>query len=202
MGKGCQIHESDECSKKTTYHEVWKHIWQLKVLGAINFNFNFFWWKTYNNMLPTKENFFKRCSVQDPLCPLRGTCLESMGHILWSCPSLVKSSRNNRSIQKLALMERDGLCLVEQLIGKLDERDLEVAVTVAYRIWLCRNLVVFGGQFRPPMRVALSSLEAVENFHLSNKELGQKAVTLSRHLFLDLRSLSLEKGTLGSDMPA
>jgi hypothetical protein len=39
-------------------------------------------------------------------------------------------------------VESDGLCLIEKLMETLDEDELEVEVTVARKIWLCRNYVV------------------------------------------------------------
>ena len=47
------------------------------------------------------------------------------------------------------VVESDGLCLIERLMETLDEDELEVAVTVARKIWLCRNYVVYGGNFLP-----------------------------------------------------
>jgi len=65
------------------FYEVWKTIWKLKV-PAITKNFL---WKICNNLLPTKENLFKKNIVQDPLCPFCRVDIETIGHILWSCPS-------------------------------------------------------------------------------------------------------------------
>lgn len=67
-------------------------------------------------------------------------------------------------------MESDGLCLIEKLMEVLDEDELEVAVTVARRIWLRRNSVVHGGIFYPPARVAQDAKEVAEAFVRSNEE--------------------------------
>jgi hypothetical protein len=55
------------------------------------------------------------------------------------------------------VVESDGLCLIEKLMETLDEDELEVEVTVARKIWLCRNYVVYGGSFYPPSQVAQSA---------------------------------------------
>jgi hypothetical protein len=68
-------------------------------------------------------------------------------------------------IQKLSIMESDGLCLSEKLIENFDEDDLEVAITMSRRIWLCRNYVVYRGTLTSPSQLIESSQEAVEGFH-------------------------------------
>jgi hypothetical protein len=70
-------------------------------------------------------------------------------------------------------VESDGLCLIEKLMETLDEDELEVEVTVARKIWLCRNYVVYGGSFYPPSQVAQSAKEAEEDFIQANKEAEQ-----------------------------
>ena len=65
-------------------------------------------------------------------------------------------------------MESDGLCLIEKLKENFDEDDLEVAITMSRRIWLCRNLVVYGGILTSPSQLTKSFQEVVEGFHQAN----------------------------------
>jgi hypothetical protein len=101
MEKARSVKEKGECSKKAIYSEVWKKIWKLKVPGVKK---NFLW-KVGNNILPTKENLYKKKITQDPLCPICGLFSESVGHILWSCSSSVAVWQEcSRRIQKLSFM--------------------------------------------------------------------------------------------------
>jgi hypothetical protein len=43
--------------------------------------------KVSNNLLPTKENLYKRKMVHDPLCPICRLKVEIVSHILWRCQS-------------------------------------------------------------------------------------------------------------------
>ena len=44
-------------------------------------------WKVCNNILPTKENLFKKIIVSDPTYAICDLGTKTIGHILWSCPS-------------------------------------------------------------------------------------------------------------------
>lgn len=53
----------------------------------------------------------------------------------------------HNKIQKLSILESDGLCLFEKLMEQLYYTDLELVAFLARRIWLRRNSVIFGGEF-------------------------------------------------------
>jgi len=60
-----------------------------------------FLWKICNNLLPTKKNLFHRRVVDYQLCPICTVKAESVGHILWECPSAMDVwSWGTRSLQK------------------------------------------------------------------------------------------------------
>jgi len=79
-------------------------------------------------------------------------------------------------------MESNGLCIVKQLMEKLDAEDLEVAITVACILWLRRNSFVFKGEFTPPSQLVTSANDGVENFHLANQSLEPNDSSLVQHL--------------------
>ena len=62
---------------------LWKVVWKVKGPPVVNL----FLWKAYRDILATKENLFRRKIVHDPLCPICGLKIETMGHILWNCGS-------------------------------------------------------------------------------------------------------------------
>ena len=76
--------EKDEasCSNTQGVQLLWKTIWDINVLRVAKL----FLWKVCN-ILPIRENLFRRKIVSDPLCPTCGKEPETICHILWSCPS-------------------------------------------------------------------------------------------------------------------
>jgi hypothetical protein len=46
-----------------------------------------FLWKACQNILPTKENLYRRHITQDSLCPICGREDETHVHIMWNCLS-------------------------------------------------------------------------------------------------------------------
>jgi len=58
-------------------------IWSLRVPNPVKV----FMWKACHNILPTKENLFKRRVVDNKLCPCCEREEETTLHALWGCPS-------------------------------------------------------------------------------------------------------------------
>lgn len=126
---------------------VWKKIWNLNVPGAVKT----FLWRVCHNSLPTWANLHKREITIDPLCPLCGMYLETIGHVLWSCATATTVwIECKRKIQKLSIWETYGLLLFEQWKDHLEDEDLELVVFLARRLWLRRKIVVFGGPLSTP----------------------------------------------------
>ena len=69
------------------------------------------------------------------MCPVCNIVKESMEHIIWSCPSAVDVwSCGSRRIQKSISGNRMFANLFEELIGRYDQRELEIFVVVARQI--------------------------------------------------------------------
>jgi hypothetical protein len=84
------------CLKGSTIEMVWRTIWKIKGPRVVHL----FLWKACQNPLPIKANLHRRQINSNPLCPIYGIEEETLGHILWSCPSakdvrhiIVKSSK-------------------------------------------------------------------------------------------------------------
>ncbi|XP_042952198.1 uncharacterized protein LOC122289281 [Carya illinoinensis] len=60
----------------------WNAIWHLEVIGKVKH----FLWKSVSNLLPTKENLFKKKILDSPLCPVCDRGIETTLHGLWECP--------------------------------------------------------------------------------------------------------------------
>jgi hypothetical protein len=46
-----------------------------------------FAWRACQNLLPTRDNLYKRKVIQDPSCPCCSYAIETVIHSLWSCPA-------------------------------------------------------------------------------------------------------------------
>lgn len=61
----------------------WRNIWDLIVPSVTKM----FLGKDANNLLPTKENLFKRKVVKESSCLVCNAEIESIMHVLWTCPA-------------------------------------------------------------------------------------------------------------------
>ena len=83
MVKENGIREGGSCSNAQDMAALWKGIWKINCARVVKT----FLWQACTNILPTKKLLFKRHIMADPLCPICGLEIESIGHILWACPS-------------------------------------------------------------------------------------------------------------------
>jgi hypothetical protein len=110
-----------------------------------------FLWKVSLNLLPTKDNLYRKKIAQDPLCPICLQEQETTGHIQWGCrPSQAVWQESSRKIHKISLAEDDGMALLQALHEKLEEHDFIHVILMARLIWLRRNSFVFDRLFSPP----------------------------------------------------
>jgi hypothetical protein len=61
--------------------------------------------------------------------------------------------------------ENDLLCLFGRPMEWVDEEELELVATIARRIWLRRNFVVYGGDLMHASQLVKSAKDLVEEFH-------------------------------------
>lgn len=129
--------------------------------------------KVCNNSLPTCENLHERKIILDTLCPVCGLFSETIGHVLWSCSAATAVWMEcTRRIQKLSIVESDSLLFIEALFSLLEDEDLELVFFLSRRLWLRRNIVVFGGNLTPPFQVFRQGVEALEDYRLSFLDTG------------------------------
>lgn len=116
-----------EYSVKSGYHEIrknrmglnsaastsgvidssfWKDVWGARVPQKINI----FIWKVYHNILPLRENLWKKKVVQSKICPICHKEDETIEHALllcnWTRPVWYGS--------QLQVFERDGLASIQK----------------------------------------------------------------------------------------
>lgn len=143
----------------------WKSLWAMNVPGV----FKNFMWKVSLNLLPTKDNLYRKKIAQDPLCPICLRERETTGHILWGCrSSQAVWQESSRKIQKISLAEDDGMALLQALHEKLEEHDFIHVILVAQLIWLRINSFIFDGLFYPPSLLVQQACDSREAFESAN----------------------------------
>ena len=125
-----------------------------------------FLWQACNNVLPTKENLFKRKITDDPLCTVCLMEVETAGHALWSCTAardvwVEMSTKTQKNISE----ENEFSYILLRLLDRLEESEFEKVACIAQEIWLRRNKLVFEGPFTHPKTVAIIAAEQLD-FHL------------------------------------
>ncbi|XP_062152012.1 uncharacterized protein LOC133860414 [Alnus glutinosa] len=80
-----ELQERDRGQSSTVKKEseVWRSLWNLSVPNPVKI----FMWRACSNILPTKQNLFKRQVVEDDRCPWCRQEEETIVHALWSCPA-------------------------------------------------------------------------------------------------------------------
>ncbi|XP_042979926.1 uncharacterized protein LOC122310106 [Carya illinoinensis] len=122
-----------ECSREVQKDESWRSIWNLTVPNATKF----FLWKAGNNLLPTKDNLFKRKVVDENSCPLCSREVETNMHVLWECYAANDIwTEDGSRVQKWNRTETDFLKLWESLMQKLniDELELMALLTLSWSL--------------------------------------------------------------------
>jgi len=156
--------ESSSASQSNPY---WQHLWKIKVPRSVTL----FLWRACNEILPTNKNLFKRKVVPAPVCPLCGVDEESTSHVLWRCPAAQAIwSCCGRSINKSVVMEDNFFGIFCYLCDRLDSEEMELAVIVAHKIWLRRNLMVFGGSIPSPSILVKGAKDLLGDFRKSFEE--------------------------------
>lgn len=137
MEKQRREQEAGGCSTAPNLRVFWKLVWSLPAPTVLK---NFIW-RVCHNLLPTKENLYRKGIVDDPKCSLCQVDSESVCLAFWSCPSaLVAWQEGSRRVQKLSILASDGLMLMQQILEKLDEGDAIEAIIVARLLWLRHNM--------------------------------------------------------------
>lgn len=158
---------SAEGSSGSGKTELWKEIWGLSVP---NVEKNFLW-RACHDILPTRENLWKRKVISDPLCPVCGIEVETGFHILWNCPSAMDVwSLCSVKFQKSSFQGPRFMQVVEGVFKKCTQEELQQFVGIARRIWLRRNEVVHGGGFTHPSVILQQSLRAIAEFNAVHEQ--------------------------------
>jgi hypothetical protein len=156
---------------------LWRRLWSVKLPRYILL----FLWRACNDILPTKNNLYKRKVVTDQLCPMCSSEAEFVGHALWRCVSAQAVwGCCEGPIQKSSVEAEEFFDIFAILCDRLEDTELERFASVAHKIWSRRNRLVFGGTILPPTVLIKEAIELVEDFRkaqLGSADLGQGGQT-------------------------
>jgi hypothetical protein len=150
------------CSSRQKASQVWKELWKLDVPNVDKV----FFWRACKNILPTRENLFKRKIISDHSCPVCGIEEETISHILWQCPSAQDVwSVGCRKFQKSFFPTTDFIKVAEGMLMKCDPEEFQLFVGIARRIWLRRNSLIHEEIFAHPNEILHSATTTLSDFH-------------------------------------
>lgn len=154
-----------ESSTRDRMKEVWKSIWELPCQGKIK---NFIW-KCLHNIAPVNDVLVNRRIASDVLCPVCKSDRESVFHLLVQCPFAQVIWRISPLGLAVGLNQVDSLIrwwdsLLERWKGIKENKKIWAAVgTIIWRIWLCRNDIVFNSKkWGPDVACQLVVSDAVD----------------------------------------
>jgi hypothetical protein len=120
---------------------MWKEIWRLQVPNYVKM----FMWRACKNILPTRENLFKRKVLEDTICMFYSQGIESTRHVLWDCPAAMDVwGVCDQKFHKAQFQGSEFRDVWEALIQCCNGEELAFSAILARNIWHRRNSVVHG----------------------------------------------------------
>ncbi|KAI8525452.1 hypothetical protein RHMOL_Rhmol13G0231200 [Rhododendron molle] len=123
---------------------LWKVLWKMKVQGKIKS----FWWRACKNSLATCENLFRRKCAQSSACPICGSEIETVEHMLFWC-SWAKAIWFVCNIKVCGDLGGNASVLkwADDMVDKMTVPEateyMGFVALVAWHIWKTRNGFVF-----------------------------------------------------------
>jgi ribonuclease HI len=166
LARECSEAARGSCSDSTAESQQWKNVWHLKGPPIVKT----FLWQACNEILPTRANLYRKGIISDPLCPICGLESETVGHILWSCPSASDVwAICMPTIQKCSLTEDTFANILEMMRCRLEDNQMQHWTVIARLLWLRRNKFIFENGFQTPMELSRIAQVQVESFNEAEK---------------------------------
>ena len=151
-------------------------MWKLKIPNKIKV----LGWRSYLNILPTRENLARRRIVEDARCGVCFLTAETEYHALWKCRLAQDIWVGcERCLQKGTVGHGDMLQLVENLNGRLSNEELELFWVQSWLIWNQQNSILHGGAIQDPGRLNQRAKDYLEEFQAFQVQLGFTVNTAS-----------------------
>ncbi|KAK4573849.1 hypothetical protein RGQ29_031699 [Quercus rubra] len=151
--------EKGESSREVLGGLVWARLWKLKIPNKIKV----FGW----------QNLARRRIIEDARCGVCFLASETRYHALWEC-GLAQDVWVCciRCLQKSRIGHVDMLHLVEDMHGKLTNKELELFWAQSWLIWNQRNTLMHGGVIQDPGKLNQRARDYLEEFRMAQVQLG------------------------------
>ena len=161
LAKEKSISDRGMCSSSANMDRLWNQIWNIKGAHVVKM----FLWKACNDILATKLNLFNKGIVPGSLCPIYLLEVETLEHIICSCPSAMDVwVECSKKFHKCSLVPASLTHILEFLLLRLEDEDIQLFAVVARQIWLRRNSFIFGGDLIPPSQVVILAKDQLQAF--------------------------------------
>ena len=154
------------CSSQNS--DLWGALWKLVVPEKIKI----FLWRASNNILPTSENLWKRRVVQEPICQICSSNVETISHALLGCKMAKKIWRSSQFPEMLVESKSHDISgMFQGLTKKQHISKMETVAALLWVIWTARNKWLFEGRKDDPISLMVRAESIVEAFRNSRKPL-------------------------------
>ncbi|GKV08912.1 hypothetical protein SLEP1_g20481 [Rubroshorea leprosula] len=111
-------------------------------------------WQAYRGVLPTKDNLHRRRVETDLLCPVCGLEPESILHCFVYCLAARATWLGSPLSLRVSELHVDNFAaFIDGMIPILGREQLEMLCILCWKIWGCRNEVVWHGKHTDPQRI-------------------------------------------------
>ncbi|XP_035546179.1 uncharacterized protein LOC118348488 [Juglans regia] len=157
-----------ETSNGNNAGNVWKLIWGLNVQNVVKH----FLWKATHNVLPTKQNLYKKQITESDCCPICEREPETIMHVVWSCPAASDVwVENDSPVNKWYSSDYEFMDLWVKLNAFIKEEKVEVVACIMRKIWMRRNLLLFEKKFYHSRNLISAATQGLREFKLSQDQL-------------------------------
>jgi hypothetical protein len=123
--------------------KIWSNIWKVEVPSKVRI----FAWKLSKEILPTKENKFKRKLEAEDMCDIWGLISETSFHAVVDCQqayNLRRAMREHWELPAENCFVNSGLDWLLILLDGCTREQKENALLVLWRAWLIHNNITHG----------------------------------------------------------
>ncbi|PNX85350.1 hypothetical protein L195_g041418 [Trifolium pratense] len=154
-------------SSSNNYQKIWNILWKLNVPPK----HSHLLWRVIRNVIPVKDNLFKRGIRSDPLCPRCLNTTETTYHVFLGCEWSKRAWFASPLTLNLNTNQyTDFYDWLDSMINKTNQECIEQITTIIYGIWYARNMLVFQEKSLPPQDISSIALKQLHEYQLHSSE--------------------------------
>lgn len=150
-------------SSNTKDDSLWKEIWQAKIPNSTR---NFLW-RLAKHILPTRSKLSKKGIHLDQICPLCYAAMESHSHLFMTC-NFSRAVMFASSLGGHVPAETDLHDWLLRWLSCSDDEGAQLFGILLWKIWQCRNEVVFRNSRTDPVSVSAAAWCFLQEFNSAN----------------------------------